>query len=201
MIVYREFEQGSPEWYIARAAIPTASQFATVQASGKGGGVSLTRRKYLLTLAGERLTGEPAESYSNFHMERGKLMEAEARELYEFQKDCVIDRVGFIRHDTEKTGCSPDGLIGDDGVIEIKTALPHIQLERLIDNTLPSEHRAQVQGALWITGRKWCDFVSYWPTLPMLVVRVERDEDYIAALAKAVAAFNAELDALVERFK
>jgi hypothetical protein len=201
MIVYREFEQGSPEWYIARAAIPTASQFATVQASGKGGGVSLTRRKYLLTLAGERLTGEPAESYSNFHMERGKLMEAEARELYEFQKDCVIDRVGFIRHDTEKTGCSPDGLIGDDGVIEIKTALPHIQLERLIDNTLPSEHRAQVQGALWITGRKWCDFVSYWPKLPMLVVRVERDEDYIAALAKAVAAFNAELDALVERFK
>ncbi len=201
MIIYREFEQGSPEWYIARAAIPTASQFATVQASGKGGGVSLTRKKYLLTLAGERLTGEPAESYSNFHMERGKLMEAEARELYEFQKDCIIDRVGFIKHDSCNTGCSPDGLIGEDGLIEIKTALPHIQLERLIDNCLPSEHKAQVQGSLWITGRKWVDFVSYWPKLPMLVVRVERDEEYITSLAKAVVAFNAELDEMVARFQ
>ncbi len=200
MIVYREFEQGSDEWYIARAAMPTASQFATVQASGKGGGVSLTRKKYLLTLAGERLTGEREESWSNVHMERGKLMEAEARELYEFQRDCVIDRVSFIKHDTDNTGCSPDGLIGEDGLIEIKTALPHIQLERLMDNRLPPEHRAQVQGSLWITGRKWVDFVSYWPKLPMLVVRVERDEEYIASLAEAVAAFNVELDALVKRF-
>jgi hypothetical protein len=201
IVVNRDVEQGTPEWYFARSRIPTASQFHTVLAKGKGGGVSLTRKKYLLTLAGEVLTGEYAESYSNHHMERGKEMEAEARDLYAFQTDAEIDRVGFIYNEEWNAGGSPDALIGTDGALEIKTALPHIQLERLIDNRLPPEHVAQCQGILGLTGRQWIDFVSYWPKLPLLVVRVQRDEAYIAALKIAVQEFNAELAELVRKFQ
>jgi putative phage-type endonuclease len=193
-------EQGTPEWFAARAGIPTASEFSTVMAKGKGGGESVTRRKYMLQLLGERMTGEVIDSYSNAHMERGKVMEAEARDLYQFRTDSELQQVGFIRHDLFMAGASPDSLIGADGSLEIKTALPHIQLERLLSGELPSEHRAQVQGQLWISGRQWVDFVSYWPKLPLFVIRVERDEPYIATLADAVATFNAELSELAKRF-
>lgn len=193
--------QGEPEWFKARRGIPTASEFSTVLAKGKGGGPSLTRKKYLLTLAGEVLTGECVESWSNIHMERGKVMEAEARDLYAFKTDAELTRIGFVKSLLWNAGASPDSLIGEDGGIEVKTALPHIQLERLIDNELPSEHKAQCQGILGITGRQWIDFVSYWPKLPLFVIRVHRDEAYIAALEAAVKEFNAELSQLVERFR
>lgn len=196
MLRVLDMEQGSPEWFAARAGVPTASCFSDVLAKGEG----KTRRKYLLTLAGERLTGEPAESYSNAHMERGKVMEEEARDLYAFQTDAEIQRVGFLLDDALRAGASPDGLIGEDGMVEIKTKLPHLQLEALIAGKLPAEHRAQVQGALWVSGRDWCDFVSYWPRLPLFRIRVERDEAYIATLADAVMQFNDELDALVAKF-
>lgn len=199
--VFRELEQGSAEWFKARAGIPTASEFSTVLAKGKGGGVSLTRKKYLLTLAGERLTGECVEGYTNAHMERGKVMEAQARDLYVFKTDAELERVGFVRNDEWEAGGSPDSLVGTAGGIEVKTALPHIQLERLIDNELPSEHRAQCQGILGITGREWIDFISYWPKLPLFVVRVHRDETYIDALKVAVSEFNAELNELVRKFQ
>ena len=196
MLRVLDMEQGSPEWFAARAGVPTASCFSDVLAKGEG----KTRRKYLLTLAGERLTGEPAESYSNAHMERGKVMEEEARDLYAFQTDAEIQRVGFLLDEALRAGASPDGLIGEDGMVEIKTKLPHLQLEALIAGKLPAEHRAQVQGALWVSGRDWCDFVSYWPRLPLFRIRVERDEAYIATLADAVMQFNDELDALVAKF-
>ncbi len=125
-----ECEQGTPEWFAARLGIPTASEFSTVMAKGKDGGKSLTRKTYMLKLAGEILTGEPMESYSNAHMDRGKEQEAEAREAYELMKDLDCQQVGFIRNGDK--GCSPDSLIGDDGGLEIKTALPHIQVERLL---------------------------------------------------------------------
>lgn len=195
--IYRG-EQGTDEWRQMRAGIPTASEFATVLAKGRSGGESKTRRTYLLKLAGERLTGEPAESYSNAHMERGKAMEAEARDAYAFMRDADYEQVGFIRNGN--AGCSPDGLIGTDGMVEIKTRLPHLQLEVLLANELPAEHVAQCQGALWIAEREWLDFVSYWPKLPIFTIRVRRDEAYIARLAEAVADFNAELDAIVQRF-
>lgn len=195
--IYRG-EQGTDEWRQMRAGIPTASEFATVLAKGRSGGESKTRRTYLLKLAGERLTGEPAESYSNAHMERGKAMEAEARDAYAFMRDADYEQVGFIRNGN--AGCSPDGLIGTDGMVEIKTKLPHLQLEVLLANELPAEHVAQCQGALWIAEREWLDFVSYWPKLPIFTIRVRRDEAYIARLAEAVADFNAELDAIVQRF-
>jgi hypothetical protein len=192
MIEVLDCEQGSADWYLARLGIPTASRFADVLAKGEG----KTRGRYLRELAGEILAGEPeADTYSNGHMERGKLLEEEARNLYAYLKEVEPQRVGFIRNG--KKGASPDSLIGVNGGLEVKTALQHIQVERLQRGDLPPEHKAQVQGSLWVSEREFWDFVSYCPKLPPLIVRIHRDDVYIAGLAKAVEAFNEELDALV----
>jgi hypothetical protein len=190
-----DFDQYTPEWWQARMGIPTASEFSTVLAKGKDGGASVTRAKYLRQLAGEILTEEPApEGYSNGFMERGKLLEDEARTLYAFMKDAEPTRIGFMRNG--KKGASPDSLL-DGGGLEIKTAIPAVQIERLQKNRIPPEYVAQVQGTLWVSEREWWDFMSYCPKLPPLIVRAYRDEPYIAQLAKAIDAFNEELDSLV----
>jgi hypothetical protein len=190
-------EQGTPEWYQARAGIPTASEFDTVMAKGRGGAESKTRRTYMLKLIGERLTKEPMWSYGNEHMVRGKEMEAEARDLYQMIAEVECQQVGFLRRGD--AGCSPDSLIGDDGMLEIKTKLPHLQLDCILYDELPAEHRAQCQGQLWIAEREWVDFVSYWPGLPLFAKRVFRDEAYIARLAEAVRAFNAEMEETIAK--
>lgn len=191
-----ECEQNSPEWYAARLGIPTASMFATVMASGRGGGESKTRADYMRKLAGEILTGEPMDTYTNVHMERGKVMEDEARDLYAFQKNAEPIRVGFVRNGPK--GASPDSLLDDNGGLEIKTALAHIQIERLMNDKLPSEHKAQVQGNLWVCEREYWDFVSYCPKLPLFVKRVFRDNDYIDNMAIEVDRFNTDLAQIVE---
>jgi hypothetical protein len=198
--LFYDLEQGSSEWFAARAGLPTASEFSTVQASGKGGGTSITRARYLRQLAGEILTGEPAPSgYSNDHMARGHEQEDDARRLFSLITDLEPIRVGFVREG--RAGCSPDSLIGEDQGLEIKCAIPAVQIERLQLGRLPPEHVAQVQGSLWVTGRKQWHFVSYCPRLPPLIIRVERDEAYIAQLAKAVDAFNEELDSIVQSIR
>lgn len=186
-------EQGSPEWYQARLGIPTASEFDSVLAKGQG----KMRRTYMMKLLGERLTGEVAQNYTNQHMERGKEMEDEARCLYAFMLNCDPERVGFIRRGD--AGCSPDSLVGADGLVEIKTKLPHLQLEALLADKLPPEHVAQVQGQLWVSEREWCDFVSYWPKLPLLAKRVYRDEAYIKNLIAEIDRFNDELETLTQQ--
>jgi len=188
-------EQGTETWARLRLGLPTASNFADVLAKGQG----KTRRTYMLKLLGERFCGEPAESFQSPHMERGKAMEADAREMFAFMEDAELEQVGFIRNGNK--GCSPDSLIGDAGMLEIKTALPHIQLERIFADRLPPEHVAQVQGQLWVAEREWCSFVSYWPRLPLFVKKVYRDEEYIATLAAEVGRFNDELDTLTEKIK
>lgn len=192
-------EQGTQEWFAARLGIPTASEFSAVLAKGKNGADSKTRKTYMLKLLGERLTGEPQESYNNLHMERGKIMEDEARSAYAFMTDHDPVRVGFIRNGDK--GCSPDSLIGNDGLSEIKTKLPHLQLEVLLSGEMPSEHLPQVQGQIWIAEREWCDFVSYWPKLPLFVKRIYRDDPYITALSQAVDAFLNELLELQARIE
>jgi hypothetical protein len=192
-------EQGTPEWHAARLGLPTASMFSTVMASGKGGGPSLTRAKYMRELVGERITGTVAESYSNAHMERGKEQEDEARALYAFMNDEPVTQVGFIRNGDK--GCSPDGLIGKNGMVEFKSALPHIVIDLLLKNEAPSEHKAQCQGGLWVAGREWIDLVVSWPKLPPFKARIYRDEVYIAALAKAVSLFNEELAEMEARIR
>lgn len=192
-------EQGSEEWFRVRAGMPTASEFATVMASGRGGGESKTRRTYMLKLAGEIITGEPMENYTNNHMERGKVMEAEARDLYCFTTDCDLQRVGFIVNGPK--GCSPDSLVGNAGMVEIKTQLPHLLIDTLLKGDFPPEHKTQCQGGLWVAEREWIDISIYWPRLPLFIKRAYRDEAYIAQLAKTVDQFNDELADVVERIR
>ena len=160
-------EQSSPEWFAARLGLPTASMFATVMAKGKNGGESLTRKTYMLKLAGEVITGDPMDNYQNAHMERGKAMEDEARKLYAFMTDAEPQRVGFIVNGPK--GCSPDSLLGDSGVLEVKTKLAHLTIECLLKDEFPAEHKAQCQGALWVSEREWIDIAVYWPKLPLFV--------------------------------
>jgi YqaJ-like viral recombinase domain len=188
-------EQNSPEWFRARMGIPTASSFSDVLAKGEG----KTRRAYMLKLAGEIITGEPMENVGNTHTDRGHMMEADARDLYAFQSGASLDRVGFVRNG--RAGCSPDSLIGDDGGVEIKTKFPHLLIDLILKDEFPTEHRAQVQGTLWVTGRQWWDIAVYWPGLPLFVKRVERDEVYIQNLAAEVSRFNADLDAIVAQVR
>ncbi len=194
-----DVEQGSAEWFAARAGLPTASEFATILAKGRDGGASKTRRAYMMRLAGELLTGECAETYINAHMERGKVLEPEARSLYAFQADVDPQQVGFIVNGPK--GCSPDSLIGSDGALEIKTKLPALLIDVLLRDEFPAEHKAQCQGVLWVAEREWIDIAVYWPKLPLFVKRAYRDDTYIAGLASAVDAFNGELAEMVERVR
>lgn len=200
MIQIFDCDQGSEAWYRARLGIPTASEFHTVMAKGKeAGSTSVTRRTYMMKLAGEILTGEPAEGYSNHHMDRGKEMEAEARETYAFVHDVEPELVGFVRNGDK--GCSPDSLVGNDGMLEIKTKLPHLLIPLIIRDNFPPEHKAQCQGALWVAEREWIDISVYWPKLPPFTKRAYRDEAYIKTLAAAVDAFNDELHETVEHVR
>jgi hypothetical protein len=192
-------EQGTEPWFAARAGIPTASMFSTVMASGRGGGESKTRAKYMRQLAGEIITGKPMEGFSNVHTERGHVMEPEARDLYSFATDTKPEQVGFIRNGNK--GCSPDSLIGTNGMLEIKSKLPDLLIECLDRDDFPPEHKAQGQGALWVAEREWIDIVVYWPEMPVFIKRAYRDETYIAMMAKAVETFNEELAALVARVR
>lgn len=200
MIIHPEVEQGSPEWFELRKGLITASMFSTVLASGKGGGVSETRQKYLYQLAGEIITGNPTESYTNGHMDRGHVMEIEARDLYCLVNDCEVPQVGFITGD-EGVGYSPDGLRDDNGLLEIKSRLPHLQIELLLDGRVPSKHIYQCQGGLWVADREWLDFVSYSPGLPMFTKRVYRDKEIITKIKMGVAIFKEELTAVVDQIK
>lgn len=199
MIKILDCEQGTEEWFLARAGIPTASMFGTVMASGRGGGESKTRAKYMRQLAGEIITGKPMESFTNPHMERGHVMEPEARELYAFATDTAPRQVGFIRNGEK--GCSPDSLIDANGMLEIKTKLPDLLIECLERDDFPPEHKAQCQGALWVAEREWIDIVVYWPAMPVFIKRAYRDDTYIKTMAEAVEKFNEELETLVQRIR
>lgn len=190
--------QGTPEWFAARAGIPTASRFSDVMAVGRGGAESKTRRTYMLKLAGEIITGEPMDSFSNVHTERGHEMEPEARNFYAFKHDVEPEMVGFIRSGNK--GASPDSLIGANGMLEIKTKLPHLLLDVLLRGNFPTDHLAQCQGQLWVAEREWVDLICYWPKMPPHIVRAYRDEEYIKQISAAVDQFNDELAEIVARF-
>lgn len=192
-------DQNSEAWLRARLGIPTASQFATVMSKGKGTQPSKSRRTYMLKLLGERLTGEPADNFTNRHMERGHEMEPEARAAYAFMTGNEPKLVGFIR--SGEKGASPDSLVGNDGLSEIKTKLPHLHLDALLRNEVPAEHVPQIQGQIWVAEREWCDFVSYWPKLDPFIKRVYRDDEYIKKLSDSVDQFTDELLELEARFK
>lgn len=198
MIQVHNMPQGTPEWFSARRGLPTASQFATIMAKGRAGADSKTRKTYLYKLAGEIITGEPMDSFTNHHMARGHEMEPEAREMYAFLRDAEPEQVGFIVNGAK--GCSPDSLIGKDGMLEIKTKLPHLMLEVHESGGFPSEHAAQCQGQLWVAEREWVDLICYWPKMPPFIQRAYRDEELIKQISAAVDQFNDELNTLVAKY-
>lgn len=196
--------QGSPEWLAARAGHVSASRFADVLAKPRNGtGEAATRAKYRWELVAERLTGGPVESYSNRAMERGTELEPHARLAYEAKTGNFVEEVGFIVCPAHAmVGCSPDGLIGTDGGVEIKCPANPVVHVQTIHGGMPSEHRAQVQGAMWVTERAWWDFCSYDPRMParlqLYVERIQRDDAYIANLAREVTQFQSEVERQLE---
>lgn len=191
--------QGTEEWHKARLGIPTASNFKFIIASGKGAEDSKTRTKYLYQLAGERITGIPAENYKNAYMARGNEMEDDLRKWYAMMEDCDPQRVGFVKNG--KAGCSPDSLIGEDGMLEIKTEAPHILITTIKVGRMPPEHRAQVQSGLMVTEREWCDVVIGYGSMPKFKQRIVRDEEYIKELQLALDVFDLELRRLVKELE
>ena len=177
-------KQGSEEWLQSRLGKPTASNFGKlITPTGKP---SASADGYINELIAQRITGELPELYTNAAMERGNELEPAAKALYEFTHGVEVVEVGLCLHDTLDCGASPDGLVGDDGGLEIKSALPHTHVSYLRDGNMPEKYVPQTQGCLWITGREWWDFMSYHPSMQDLIVRVYRDEEYIKKLADAV---------------
>lgn len=196
--------QNSEGWYKARCGIPTGSCFATVQAEGKTkGSPSVTRRKYMLQLIGEQNQTRDPERYESEAMKRGHELEAEAVQVYELLTGNKAEPVGFLRQDFAwgSVGCSPDRLIGSDGILGVKTAKPEILYEWILAQRLPPEHVAQTQGELWIAEREWFDFIAYWPGLPLFIHRVYPDPEYQQNLCSALMQFYSEMHDLTKQIE
>ena len=184
-------EQRSPEWYAARLGVPSASDFDKIVTMK--GETSKQVGKYLFKLAGEKVSGKCEETYQNAAMLNGIQKETEARQLYEMINDVKVDQVGFCLADDGSAGCSPDGLIGEEGGLEIKCPTISTHVEYLLDGLLPSEYFQQVQGNLYITERKWWDFMSYYPGLKPFIIRVYPNFKFIDAFDKQIKEFSVAL--------
>jgi hypothetical protein len=196
---FYEVEQRSPEWYELRRGVPTASNFGAILAGAKG------RQTLLRRLAGEIITGEIGETYRNDAMDRGIEMEKDAREWYERARFVDLKQCGFVRRTLPSgrfAGASPDSFIGEDGALEVKTTRPDLWIELFETGTAPTEHKAQLHGNLWITGRRWIDLVVFYRGMPRgLTYRFNRDEAYIKEISNAVEVFDFDLHKLVAKVK
>ena len=195
--------QGTEEWRKERAGKATGSCFDKVMAKIKTGEAK-TRIDYRIQLVTERLTGVPQEGYINADMQRGIDLEPEARMAYEAVRGVVVEEVGFVDHPKIKmSGASPDGLIGADGMVQIKCPKSTTHLTWMEAGVVPTEHFTQMQGEMAVTGRAWSDFVSYDNRFPeglqLFIVRVPRDDAYIKDLETEVRVFLAGVDSMVER--
>lgn len=195
-------EQRTEEWYQARLGKVTASKVAAVLAKKD----SATRADYLTDIVLERLTGKQQEFYTNEAMQWGTDTEPQARMAYEAESGNLVDELGFIDHPTiANFGCSPDGVIGEDGLIEIKCPNSKTHLSTLLSKKAPSKYIPQMQTQMAVMNRQWCDFVSFDPRLPeelqLFVVRVNRDDEYIAKLEEEVTAFLEEVESTVTKLK
>ena len=178
-------DQGTQEWLDARLGRPSASQFSKlITTAGKP---SASADEYINILIAERILGESEPIYVNEWMQRGTELEPEARAMYELMHSVDVEEVGFILDDSGEFGCSPDGLIGEDGGVEFKCPAPKNHIAWSRKDVCPSKHYAQVQGCLYITGREWWDFMSYHPEMKPFIVRVERDEEFIEKLAEQIS--------------
>jgi putative phage-type endonuclease len=198
-------EQRTPEWHAARLGKATASRIADIVARTKSG-YSTSRANYAAQLVCERLTGLHTESFTSAAMQWGAEKEPEARRLYEFERDVRVVSAGFLDHPTiAMSGASPDGFVGEAGLIEVKCPITATHVDTLLGRAVPGKYRIQIQWQLAVTGRQWCDFVSYDPRLPLhlrlYVQRIHRDSALVAELEREVAAFLAEVDTTLAKLK
>jgi putative phage-type endonuclease len=201
-----EIIQGSDQWKAIRLGKVTASRVADVMARTKSG-YGASRANYAAQIIAERLTGHPIESsFTTPAMQHGVDTEPEARNAYQFYHGVTVDQVAFVQHPTiADVGCSPDGLVGDDGLVEIKCPNTATHLETLLGQTVPGKYETQIQFQMACTGRQFCDFISYDPRMPeqmrMFVRRVYRDDQRIAELETEVVAFLKEIKSRIEQLE
>lgn len=188
--------QGSPEWHALRLGIPTASCFDKIM-TPKTMKPSESRVKYAHKLIAEQILGVPLDDASSGFIARGAEQEQDARDYYELKHDCDIEPVGFVTLDNGRVGCSPDGLVGNDGLVEIKVPSAQVHVSYLLDVD-GIGYKSQVQGQLWVCEREWCDTLSYNDKMPKALVRQTRDEAFIKALSSHVATFAEYIEQLKE---
>jgi len=196
-------EQGSAEWLSMRLGKVTASRVKDVLTKGRGNSQSKTAETYMMELIAESLTGQSKPFFENDAMKWGTETEPQARSMYSVNNDFVaVKEVAFVEHN-EFVGISPDGLIADDGLLEVKCPNTTTQIKRALSDDYSADYKAQIQMQLWVTERKWCDFVSFDPRLDCaagyLQQRVERDEEYIEEMKTKVYAFVEKMNLLIEQ--
>lgn len=197
--------QGTDEWKIEKLGHVSAGSVSDILAKGKGG-ESKMRESYKWRIVTERLTGQIQESFSNDAMLWGVETEEQARTTYELTYGVTVDQTGFVKHPTMQwVGASPDGMVGTDGLIEIKCPHTKTHLQTLEIAKAPAVYIPQMQMQMWTMNRSWCDFVSYDPRLPhnlqFFCIRVNRDQEYIDNMEKEVIRFLAEVESTIEAFK
>jgi putative phage-type endonuclease len=197
--------QSDPQWATARVGHVTASRIADLMAKTKTGW-GASRANYAAQLVAERLTGNASESYSNAAMQWGVETEPHARAAYEFRTDATCGEAAFLKHPKiEWAGASPDGFVGDDGLVEFKCPNTATHIDTLLGAKVPEKYVLQMQWQLACTGRAWCDFVSFDPRLPeemrMFLRRVDRDNTLIGTLEREVEVFLAEIDDTLKQLR
>lgn len=199
-MIISTYPQRSPEWHKERLGLPTASCFHKIITTT--GNPSTQAEKYLYELVGEYLSGRPTERFVTHKMRMAVEREPDARLFYELIYDVEVQEVGLCYKDEQKRfGYSPDGLILEDGLLEIKDAEPHIQAIRLDKGWNKKDHWQQIQGGLFVSDRKWCDLMSYCEGMKPIIIRFERDEKFISKLDAALDKFCMELAMLVRKLK
>ena len=202
MNIISNIDQGSEAWHSIRLGKVTASRMKDVLSKGRGTAQSKTAETYMMELLCERLTGESKPFFENDAMQWGTATEPQARSMYELMSGNTVDEVAFVEHN-EFIGISPDGLIGDDGLIEIKCPTTITQVRRALTNDYSKDYYTQIQCQLWVTERQWCDFLSFDPRLDIdasyLLQRVERDDVFIAAMEEKTYLFVDTMNELYKR--
>jgi len=204
MKIIKDIEQGSQDWLDLRLGKITASRVADIMSNGRGGKPSLKTESYMNELISEILTGAQAEFFTNAAMAWGNECEPQARAMYELQNNVDVEEVAFIQLN-DHVGVSPDGLVGEDGLLEIKCPTSKKQIERALSDSYHADYKAQIQMQLYVSGRNWCDFVSFDPRIEgnasYLQEQVYRDEDYIKEMEYRIINFIACMDDKLAKLK
>lgn len=201
---FDHIEQGSDEWHDIRRGIVTASVVSQLLTATGRPANNDTSRRLTLSLVAERITGETEPTYMNDDMLRGHLEEPIARDMYaeHFAQGEIVTETGFMIEDGHgfPIGFSPDGLVGDDGLIEVKAPRAKGHIATILGGVVPERHLPQIQCGLLVSGRKWCDFISYYGGLPPFVKRVHADPEWAESIVAAVAAFEDNAAAMTSAY-